>query len=159
MEVLLEPLNVGPELDTITEESLEGSGYSRRSSGSRRKSSDRVKDPKSHKTDDISGGGPSIKEPSKRDEHSAIQDNTNQGKDESSYQKSSDRERWNKSESSMPDDSSANSELTSEIPAENDDESVSERNSRKLDDRWKYSYFWAHCIYVQHNVLPCHLNV
>ena len=152
MEVLLEPLNVGPELDTITEESLEGSGYSRRS---RRKSSDRVKDPTSHKTDDISGDGPSIKECSKRDEHSAIQDNTNQGKEESSCQKSSDRERWNKSESSMPDDSSANSELTSEIAAENDDDSVSDRNSRKADNRWSYSRFYTHCIYVQHNVLPC----
>ena len=145
MEVLLEPLNVGPELDTITEESLEGSVFSRRSSG-------RGEDPTPQKAGNYSGS----KEPSEHGEHSAVPDR-NQAKDQLSCQKASDRDGEIKSESSMSvcrnaDDSAADSGFPSQLPSENDDESVSERNSRKPDDQWSFSRFYAHCIYVQRDV-------
>ena len=123
MEVQLEPLNVGPELDTIKEESLEGSGFSRRSSGSSRKNSSSVDRPSSGKS-------------SERVENSASRDNKSKdrplsGKSSERTEDSAAKDNRNKSPQSSADHDTCQCVVDSDGQSQHsDDNSVSDKISR-----------------------------
>ncbi|KAK2184928.1 hypothetical protein NP493_249g12003 [Ridgeia piscesae] len=136
VDVQLEPLNVGLELDTIKEESLEGSGYSRRSSGSSQKNSSSKDHP-----------SPSSGKSTEHVENCTPQDSRNWSKDPQSSGKSSERvvegsisqDNRNMSESAVDEDKchcdlDGQSDVPSQQSAENDENSSRAKSTRSVSD-------------------------
>ncbi|KAI0222056.1 hypothetical protein LSAT2_026685 [Lamellibrachia satsuma] len=123
VEVQLEPLNVGPELDTIKEESLEGSGFSRRSSGSSHKNSSSVDRPSSGKS-------------SERVENSAPRDNRSKdrplsGKSSELTEDSAAKDNRNKSPQSSADHDTCQCVVDSDGQSQHSDDSSSRAKSSR----------------------------